>query len=211
MITLVYVHICSVVWQIAKSFDCLVMFGTAVQLHEPLYNAQKFDIAVPFKLMPQAIWPPLTLAISIASHTSCTLKLNTRLATPYLVQAMHEHHITATTRAAVAQVEANQELNGVTAEGANVLPARVIEDAFQHQYNKTLNFIDLKAGLQKVDSWYTDRGIFGQVRGSILLLDMLISVSAAASQQYKTVGSLNCYSHCKCMDFEDNHTCYHTW
>ena len=62
------------------------------------------------------------------------------------------------------QVEANKPLNGVTAEGANVLPSRVIEDAFQHQYNKTLNYTDLKAGLQKVDSWYRDRGIFGQVR-----------------------------------------------
>lgn len=61
------------------------------------------------------------------------------------------------------QVEANKPLNGVTAEGANVLPSRVIEDAFQHQYNKTLNYTDLKAGLQKVDSWYRDRGIFGQV------------------------------------------------
>ncbi|KAL3145356.1 hypothetical protein ABBQ38_001612 [Trebouxia sp. C0009 RCD-2024] len=63
------------------------------------------------------------------------------------------------------QVEANKELNGVTAEGANVLPAQVIEDAFRHQYNKTLNFTDLKAGMQKVDSWYADRGIFGQVTG----------------------------------------------
>lgn len=65
------------------------------------------------------------------------------------------------------QVEANQDLNGVTAEGANILPTRVIEDAFQHQYNKTLNFTDLKAGMQKVDRWYADRGIFGQVRNSL--------------------------------------------
>lgn len=71
------------------------------------------------------------------------------------------------------QVEANKELNGVTAEGANVLPAQVIEDAFRHQYNKTLNFTDLKAGMQKVDSWYADRGIFGQV-GAVIIFHMSI-------------------------------------
>ena len=64
---------------------------------------------------------------------------------------------------AAVQIEANQELNGVTSEGANMLPTRIIEDAFQHQYNKTLNFTDVKAGMQKVDRWYADRGIFGQV------------------------------------------------
>ena len=70
------------------------------------------------------------------------------------------------------QVEANKELNGVTAEGANVLPAKVIEDAFRSQYNKTLNFTDLKAGMQKVDSWYADRGIFGQVSATICRINM---------------------------------------
>ena len=61
------------------------------------------------------------------------------------------------------QVEANNQLKGVTAEGANVLPARVIEDAFQNQYDKTLNYSDFKGAIQKLDSWYADRGIFGQV------------------------------------------------
>ena len=62
------------------------------------------------------------------------------------------------------QVEANNQLKGVTAEGANVLPARVIEDAFQNQYDKTLNYTDFKGAIQKLDKWYADRGIFGQVR-----------------------------------------------
>ncbi len=51
----------------------------------------------------------------------------------------------------------------MTAEGANVLPARVIEDAFQNQYDQTLNYSDFKVAIQKLDSWYADRGIFGQV------------------------------------------------
>ncbi|KAA6428034.1 MAG: Outer envelope of 80 kDa isoform 2, partial [Trebouxia sp. A1-2] len=61
------------------------------------------------------------------------------------------------------EVEANNQLKGVTAEGANVLPARVIEDAFQNQYDKTLNYTDFKGAIQKLDKWYADRGIFGQV------------------------------------------------
>ncbi len=51
----------------------------------------------------------------------------------------------------------------MTAEGANVLPARVLEDAFQNQYDKTLNYTDFKGAIQKLDKWYADRGIFGQV------------------------------------------------
>ncbi len=56
----------------------------------------------------------------------------------------------------------------MTAEGANVLPARVIEDAFQNQYDKTLNYTDFKGAIQKLDKWYADRGIFGQVCFSTL-------------------------------------------
>ncbi|DBB13937.1 TPA: hypothetical protein ACH3X3_000916 [Trebouxia sp. C0006] len=61
------------------------------------------------------------------------------------------------------EVEANNQLKAVTAEGANVLPARVIEDAFQNQYDKTLNYTNFKGAIQKLDKWYADRGIFGQV------------------------------------------------
>ena len=66
----------------------------------------------------------------------------------------------------VAQVEANNQLKGVVAEGADVLPAQVIEDAFQNQYDKTLNYSDFKQAIQKLDGWYKDRGIFGQVASS---------------------------------------------
>ena len=75
------------------------------------------------------------------------------------------------------QVEANNQLKAVTAEGANVLPARVIEDAFQNQYNKTLNYTDFKGAIQKLDKWYADRGIFGQVCFSTLPHLELFSIS----------------------------------
>ena len=65
----------------------------------------------------------------------------------------------------------------MTAEGANVLPARVIEDAFQNQYDKTLNYTNFKGAIQKLDKWYADRGIFGQVCFSTLPHLELFSIS----------------------------------
>ena len=61
------------------------------------------------------------------------------------------------------QVEAHPQLRAVTAKGAKTLPKHVIEDAFKHQYDRTLNVGDFTASLAKLDGWYADRGIFGQV------------------------------------------------
>ena len=44
-----------------------------------------------------------------------------------------------------------------------MLPTRVIEEAFKHQYDKTLNAGEFKRAIDKLDGWYADRGIFGQV------------------------------------------------
>ncbi len=71
----------------------------------------------------------------------------------------------------------------MTAEGANVLPARVIEDAFQNQYDKTLNYTDFKGAIQKLDKWYADRGIFGQVCFSTCLTWRVIHWQTAASRK----------------------------
>lgn len=59
---------------------------------------------------------------------------------------------------------ANSELRGVVATGASTLPQAVMEEAFRTQYGRILNFRSFKESLQKVNSWYEDRGIFGQVR-----------------------------------------------
>ena len=60
-------------------------------------------------------------------------------------------------------MEAHPQLKGVSAAGASVLPTRVIEEAFRHQYDKTLNAGEFQSAIAKLDSWYADRGIFGQV------------------------------------------------
>lgn len=59
---------------------------------------------------------------------------------------------------------ANEKLKGVVATGANTLPQAVLEEAFRDQYGRILNFRAFKASLGKVNSWYEERGIFGQAR-----------------------------------------------
>lgn len=62
------------------------------------------------------------------------------------------------------QVTANPELRGVVVSGANVLPQRVIQDAFRSQHGRTLNFSDFSAALKRLNRWYEDRELFGQAR-----------------------------------------------
>ena len=47
--------------------------------------------------------------------------------------------------------------------GANVLPQKEIEEAFKHQFGCTLNFPQFSGALKRLNKWYEDRGIFGQV------------------------------------------------
>ena len=64
----------------------------------------------------------------------------------------------------VIQVTANKPLNGVVVTGANLLPQRLIEDAFRDQYGSTLNFARFSKSLEQLNNWYNDRDIVGQVR-----------------------------------------------
>jgi hypothetical protein len=51
------------------------------------------------------------------------------------------------------QVTANPELKGVVLSGASALPQRIIEDAFQPQYGKTLNFKNFNGALMRLNTW----------------------------------------------------------
>ena len=64
------------------------------------------------------------------------------------------------------QATANPVIKGVVVRGANVLPQKEIEEAFQHQFGRTLNFPQFSGALKKLNKWYEDRGIFGQARTS---------------------------------------------
>lgn len=62
------------------------------------------------------------------------------------------------------QVEPNPELRGIVASGANVLPQRVIQDAFCLQHGRTLNFPAFGDAINRINDWYKERGLLGQVQ-----------------------------------------------
>ena len=61
------------------------------------------------------------------------------------------------------QATANPVIKGVVVRGANVLPQKEIEEAFQYQFGRTLNFPQFSGALRRLNKWYENRGIFGQV------------------------------------------------
>lgn len=61
------------------------------------------------------------------------------------------------------QVTANPELRGVVARGASMLPTRMVERAFKPLYGQPLNFVAFGKAVKKLDDWYQQRGILGQV------------------------------------------------
>jgi outer membrane protein insertion porin family len=61
------------------------------------------------------------------------------------------------------QVTANPELRGVVARGASMLPTRTVERAFRPLYGQPLNFVAFGKAVKKLDDWYQQRGILGQV------------------------------------------------
>ncbi|KAF8072573.1 OEP80 [Scenedesmus sp. PABB004] len=63
----------------------------------------------------------------------------------------------------VIRVTANPELRGVVARGANALPTRVVARAFAPLYGGPLNYVAFGRAVEKLDAWYRERGILGQV------------------------------------------------
>ena len=44
-----------------------------------------------------------------------------------------------------------------------MLPVRVVQQAFKHLHGTPLNFVQFGKAVQKLDRWYQDRGVLGQV------------------------------------------------
>ncbi|KAK4608360.1 hypothetical protein RGQ29_001964 [Quercus rubra] len=63
----------------------------------------------------------------------------------------------------VFQVEPNQEFQGLVCDGANVLPARFLEDAFRDGYGKVINLRRLDEAITSINNWYSERGFFALV------------------------------------------------
>ena len=61
------------------------------------------------------------------------------------------------------QVQPNPRLEGVVADGADVLPASMIQESFDGQCGHIVNFGLFGQSLRSLDNWYQDHGLFGQV------------------------------------------------
>ena len=61
------------------------------------------------------------------------------------------------------QVTPNDEVRGMTTNGAHVLPDGVVQGAFKGMLGKTLNFVHFKEAIGKLDGWYSEHGVLGQV------------------------------------------------
>ncbi|MED6170850.1 Outer envelope protein 80, chloroplastic [Stylosanthes scabra] len=70
----------------------------------------------------------------------------------------------------VFQVEPNQEFKGLVCEGANVLPAKFLEDSFRDGYGKVINLRRLDEAISSINGWYMERGLFAMVTTSCLYL-----------------------------------------
>ena len=51
----------------------------------------------------------------------------------------------------------------MTTNGAHVLPDGVVQGAFKGMLGKTLNFVHFKEAIGKLDGWYSEHGVLGQV------------------------------------------------
>ncbi|KAL1560503.1 Outer envelope protein 80, chloroplastic [Salvia divinorum] len=82
----------------------------------------------------------------------------------------------------IFQVEQNQEFQGLVCEGANVLPAKFIEDAFRDAYGKVVNVRRLDEVINSIDNWYMERGLFGMVSGVEIMSGGIIKLQASEAE-----------------------------
>ncbi|XAR60392.1 hypothetical protein NMG60_11033746 [Bertholletia excelsa] len=82
----------------------------------------------------------------------------------------------------VFQVEPNQEFQGLVCEGANVLPAKFIEDSFRDGYGKVVNIRRLDEVIDSINGWYMERGLFGLVSGVEILSGGIIRLQVSEAE-----------------------------
>ena len=63
------------------------------------------------------------------------------------------------------EVTPNPQLRGVVATGASRLPQKIIQDAFAEMAGRTLNYNTLTSAVARLNTWYEDNGVLGQVTG----------------------------------------------
>lgn len=83
------------------------------------------------------------------------------------------------------KIKAYDEVKGMKTNGANVLPTVVVERAFAPVFGQTLNVVNLREAVDKLNQWYSDQGVVGQV-SNYSFKDGVISLDCAEAN----VGSI---------------------
>jgi len=68
----------------------------------------------------------------------------------------------------------------MTTNGAIVLPESVVHGAFKGMLGKTFNFVHFKEAIGKLDGWYSEHGVLGQVSQVIIAASQHLAVRHAA-------------------------------
>ena len=63
----------------------------------------------------------------------------------------------------IIEVTPNPELRGVVATGAARLPQAVVQEAFDGMRGRTLNYNALTRAVARLNSWYEEKGVLGQI------------------------------------------------
>ncbi|KAG2674967.1 hypothetical protein I3843_13G143100 [Carya illinoinensis] len=80
------------------------------------------------------------------------------------------------------QVEPNQEFQGLVCEGANVLPAKFLEDSFRDGYGKVINLRRLDEAISSINGWYMERGLFALVSAVEILSGGILRLQVSEAE-----------------------------
>ncbi|BAT91817.1 hypothetical protein LR48_Vigan05g194300 [Vigna angularis] len=82
----------------------------------------------------------------------------------------------------VFQVEPNQEFQGLVCEGANVLPAKFLEDSMRNGYGKIINLRRLDEAISSINNWYMERGLFAMVSAVEILSGGILRLQVSEAE-----------------------------
>ncbi|XP_062171655.1 outer envelope protein 80, chloroplastic-like isoform X2 [Alnus glutinosa] len=85
----------------------------------------------------------------------------------------------------VFQVEPNQEFQGLVCEGANVLPAKFLEDSLRDGYGKVINLRRLDEAISSINGWYMERGLFALVSAVEILSGGILRLQVSEAEVNK--------------------------
>ncbi|XP_050884047.1 outer envelope protein 80, chloroplastic [Lathyrus oleraceus] len=82
----------------------------------------------------------------------------------------------------VFQVEPNQEFQGLVCEGANVIPAKFLENSFRNGHGKVINLRRLDETISSINDWYMERGLFAMVSAVEILSGGILKLQVSEAE-----------------------------